>query len=156
MATEVATEEATDVESEAVAEAAVEVAAEAAIEAASEAAEVETEVASEEAEAVAAASAAVEEVIIHIIEHNLGFDQGPPEYVQEIAEFSHECEGLLIATMTTEQVPLLMRSIYLQNKNKIGKMDDIFGAINSGGIAIKPDEGIKADGFKAGDKVRNC
>jgi H/ACA ribonucleoprotein complex subunit 1 len=94
--------------------------------------------------------------LYHIKLTKLGFDQGPPEYVQEIATFSHECEGLLIATMTSEQVPLLMRAIYLQNKNKIGKIDDIFGAINSGGIAIKPDEGVKADGFKAGDKVCLC
>ena len=50
-------------------------------------------------------------------------------------------------------MPLLMRSIYLQNKNKIGKVDDVFGPMNKPGLAIKPDEGVKAESFKAGDKL---
>lgn len=28
-----------------------------------------------------------------------GFDQGPPDYVEAIAEFSHSCEGLLICNI---------------------------------------------------------
>ena len=46
-----------------------------------------------------------------------------------------------------------MRNIYLENKSKIGKVDDVFGPMSKPGIAIKPDEGIKAESFKAGDKV---
>jgi H/ACA ribonucleoprotein complex subunit 1 len=46
-----------------------------------------------------------------------------------------------------------MRAIYLQNKNKIGKVDDVFGQMTSPGIAITPDAGIKAESFKSGDKV---
>jgi len=46
-----------------------------------------------------------------------------------------------------------MRAIYTQNKNKVGKVDDVFGTISKSGIAIKPDEGVKAESFKAGDKV---
>ncbi len=46
-----------------------------------------------------------------------------------------------------------MRNIYLQNKNKVGKVDDVFGQLNKSGIAVKPDEGVKAESFKAGDKV---
>jgi len=46
-----------------------------------------------------------------------------------------------------------MRAIYLQNKNKVGKVDDVFGPMSKPGIAIQPDEGVKADGFKAGDKL---
>ncbi|CDW88983.1 h aca ribonucleoprotein complex subunit 1-like protein 1-like [Stylonychia lemnae] len=83
----------------------------------------------------------------------LGFDFGPPDYVEQVAEFSHACEGMLIAYNTTDNVPLLMRNIYLQNKNKVGKVDDVFGAISKSGIAIKPDEGVKAESFKAGDKL---
>jgi rRNA processing protein Gar1 len=40
-----------------------------------------------------------------------------------------------------------MRNIYLQNKNKVGKVDDVFGTMNKPGIAIKPDEGVKAESF---------
>ena len=83
----------------------------------------------------------------------IGFDQGPPEYVEVVAEFSHSCEGLLICNVLGGQVPLLMRSIYLQNKNKIGKVDDVFGPMSKPGLAIKPDEGVKAESFKAGDKL---
>ena len=82
-----------------------------------------------------------------------GFDQVPPEYVEAIAEFSHACEGLLICNVLGGNVPLLMRSIYLQNKNKIGKVDDVFGPMNKPGLAIKPDEGVKAESFKQGDKL---
>lgn len=47
-----------------------------------------------------------------------------------------------------------MRAIYLQNKNKIGKVDDVFGPMDKPGIAIQPDEGIKAESFKKGDLVK--
>lgn len=50
-------------------------------------------------------------------------------------------------------VPLLMRSIYQANKTKIGKVDDVFGPMSKPGLAIKPDEGVKAESFKAGDKL---
>ena len=83
----------------------------------------------------------------------IGYDQGPPEYVEAVVEFSHACEGMLICYITNDQVPLLMRSIYLENKNKIGKVDDVFGPMSKCGIAIKPDDGVKAESFKAGDKV---
>ena len=43
----------------------------------------------------------------------IGFDQGPPEYVEAVAEFSHACEGMLICNVLGGNVPLLMRSIYL-------------------------------------------
>lgn len=78
---------------------------------------------------------------------------GPPEYVEKVATFSHACEGMLICHVAGDNVPLLMRNIYLQNKNKIGKVDDVFGVMSKSGIAIKPDEGVKAESFKAGDAV---
>ena len=60
---------------------------------------------------------------------------------------------MLICYTSGNNIPLLMRTIYLQNKNRIGKVDDVFGQLNKSGIAIKPDEGVKAESFKAGDKV---
>lgn len=53
-----------------------------------------------------------------------------------VAEFSHSCEGLMICNIIGSQVPLLMRAIYLQNKNKVGKVDDVFGPMSAPGIAI--------------------
>ena len=60
---------------------------------------------------------------------------------------------MLICNVLGGNVPLLMRSIYLQNKNKIGKVDDVFGQMSKPGLAIKPDEDVKAESFKAGDKL---
>ena len=80
-------------------------------------------------------------------------DYGPPDQVVEVAQFSHACEGLAICYVGGNKVPLLMRSIYLLNKKKIGKVDDVFGTMQKPGLAIQCDDGIKADSFKAGDKV---
>ena len=60
---------------------------------------------------------------------------------------------MLICNVVGSNVPLLMRSIYLLNKNKVGKVDDVFGPMSKPGLAIKPDDGVKAESFKAGDKL---
>ena len=72
-----------------------------------------------------------------------------------VAEFSHACEGLAICYVKGEKVPLLMRAVYLKDKKKIGKVDDVFGTVQKPGIAIQCEEGIKADSFKPGDKVKS-
>jgi H/ACA ribonucleoprotein complex subunit 1 len=84
-----------------------------------------------------------------------GFQQGPPAAVVEVATFSHACEGDIIAFVESNRVPLLARSIYTQSKQLVGKVDDVFGAMHSAGICVKPDVngGVKAESFKAGDKV---
>jgi rRNA processing protein Gar1 len=46
-----------------------------------------------------------------------------------------------------------MRSIYTENKQLIGKVDDVFGPVTAPGIAIKAVDGVKGEGFKEGDKV---
>ena len=59
----------------------------------------------------------------------------------------------MCCSVLEKKVPLLMRSIYLENKSLIGKVDDVYGPITAPGIAIKPAEGVKGEGFKKGDKV---
>lgn len=101
--------------------------------------EVAIEAAAEEAvasEAEEAVSAVDKVILFRELMNEIGFDQGPPEYVEEIAEFSHACEGMLICNMLSDRVPLLMRHIYLQNKNRVGKVDDVFGPMSKPGIAI--------------------
>ena len=41
----------------------------------------------------------------------------------------------------------------MENKTLIGKVDDVFGPITAPGLAVKTVEGVKGEGFKAGDKV---
>lgn len=83
----------------------------------------------------------------------IDFNQGPPDYVEVVAEVSHACEGLIICNVVGGNVPLLMRSIYQLNKTRIGKVDDVFGPMSKPGLAIKPDDGVKAESFKSGDKL---
>ena len=52
-------------------------------------------------------------------------------------------------------IPLLARKIYNEQKQEIGKVDDVFGQKDSPGIAVTPNtqSGIQATSYKAGDKV---
>ena len=83
------------------------------------------------------------------------YQQGPPATVVEVATFSHACEGQLIAMIDGNRVPLLARMIYTANKQLVGKVDDVFGPLHTCGIAVNVDtnSGVKAESFKAGDKV---
>ena len=83
-----------------------------------------------------------------------GFDRGPPERVVAVASYTNTIENDLICCSVLEKrVPLLMRSIYMENKTLIGKVDDVFGPVTAPGIAIKPADGVKGASFKVGDKV---
>ena len=82
-----------------------------------------------------------------------GFDRGPPQNVIPVAKYDRTVEGLIICYVMESKVPLLMRSIYMENKTLIGKVDDVFGPVTAPGIAIKPEEGVKGESFKEGDKV---
>ena len=84
-----------------------------------------------------------------------GFDRGPPQNVVPIATYNATVEGLMCCSVVEKKVPLLMRSIYMENKTLIGKVDDVFGPITAPGIAIKPSDGVKGEGFQSGDKVRH-
>lgn len=61
----------------------------------------------------------------------------------------------MCCSVLEKKVPLLMRSIYMQNKTLIGKVDDVFGPVTAPGIAIKPADGVKGESFKSGDQVGN-
>ena len=114
-------------------------------------------------EAVEAAS--VEEGAVEIVEVSpytvliimfSGFQQGPPERVVVVAEVTHTCEGQIIAMCPAEgDIPLLARKIYNEQKQEIGKVDDVFGQKDAPGIAVNPNtqSGIQATSYKAGDKV---
>ena len=70
-----------------------------------------------------------------------------------MAAYTATVEGLITCSLLEKKVPLLMRSIYLENKQLIGKVDDVFGPVTAPGIAIKPVEGVKGESLKEGDKV---
>ncbi|GFR93037.1 H/ACA ribonucleoprotein complex subunit [Elysia marginata] len=56
-------------------------------------------------------------------------DQGPPEEVMEIGQVTHTCEADLVCKSLSDKIPYFNAPIYLENKQQIGKVDEIFGPI---------------------------
>ncbi|RLN78661.1 hypothetical protein DYB28_013572 [Aphanomyces astaci] len=82
-----------------------------------------------------------------------GFDEGPPATVVELGVFLHACEDEMVYKSTSDKVPYFNAGAFLENKTKIGKVDEILGAINDVMFTVKPDAGVAPKSFKAGDKV---
>ncbi|OLL21852.1 H/ACA ribonucleoprotein complex subunit 1 [Neolecta irregularis DAH-3] len=90
-----------------------------------------------------------------------GFSQqsfGPPDTVTgtellQMGTFLHACEGEMVYTSTNSKIPYFNAPIYLENKSPIGKVDEILGPMNQVYFTVKPQDGIVAASFHAGDKV---
>lgn len=52
-----------------------------------------------------------------------------------------------------EDVPYFNAPIYLENKEQIGKIDEIFGNIRDYSVSIKLGENMKASSFQKNQKV---
>jgi len=65
----------------------------------------------------------------------------------------HACEGDMVVKATLDRVPQFNAFMYLHDKTQIGKIDEIFGALNDMMFTVKPQEGVVAASFKTGDKV---
>lgn len=76
------------------------------------------------------------------------FDQGPPDHVIPFGEFQYPCENDLVCKAQIENVPYFNAPIYLENKEQVGKVDEIFGNIRDYYITVKLGECMKADNFK--------
>ena len=79
--------------------------------------------------------------------------EGPPAEVVEVGTFLHSSEGELVAQLTNKSVPYFNADIFLKNKNKIGKVEEVFGPINKVYFTVKPDNGINASSFQVDDKI---
>ncbi|XP_028660948.1 H/ACA ribonucleoprotein complex subunit 1 [Erpetoichthys calabaricus] len=77
-------------------------------------------------------------------------DFGPPEYVVALGEFMHPCEDDIVCKCTTEdnKVPYFNAPVYLENKEQIGKVDEIFGQLRDFYFSVKLSENMKASSFK--------
>ena len=82
-------------------------------------------------------------------------DEGPPDTVVECGKVIHECESELVCKLSHSEskIPYFNAGIYLENKKKIGKVDEIFGPINLVMFTIKMDPGIVAKSFQGDDLV---
>merc|ERR1719491_1142008 len=59
----------------------------------------------------------------------------------------------MVCKSTNERIPHFNARIFLENKEEIGRVDEIFGPINAFYFSVKPAEGIKPDSFKKGKKL---
>ncbi|CAG8599225.1 7035_t:CDS:2 [Rhizophagus irregularis] len=78
---------------------------------------------------------------------------GPPDKVTEMGLFLHACEGDMVCKSVNTKIPYFNAPIYLENKNQIGKVDEILGPMNEVYFTVKLDKGIVATSFKPNDKV---
>nr|XP_058150183.1 H/ACA ribonucleoprotein complex subunit 1 isoform X3 [Dasypus novemcinctus] len=81
---------------------------------------------------------------------NKGQDQGPPERVVLLGEFLHPCEDDIVCKCITDEnkVPYFNAPVYLENKEQIGKVDEIFGQLRDFYFSVKLSENMKASSFK--------
>ncbi|XP_036407649.1 H/ACA ribonucleoprotein complex subunit 1 [Megalops cyprinoides] len=77
-------------------------------------------------------------------------DYGPPEHVVALGEFLHPCEDDIVCKCVTEEnkVPYFNAPVYLENKEQIGKVDEIFGQLRDFYFSVKLSENMKASSFK--------
>lgn len=64
----------------------------------------------------------------------------------------HNAEGELLCRLTNSMIPYFNAGIFLENKAKIGKVEEILGPINKVFFSVKPDHGVNPASFKENDK----
>merc|ERR1719272_2605713 len=65
----------------------------------------------------------------------------------------HNAEDELVMKCTNARIPMFNARVFLDNKEEIGKVDEIFGPINTYYCSVKMAEGMKADSFKKAKKL---
>ncbi|XP_076005176.1 H/ACA ribonucleoprotein complex subunit 1 isoform X1 [Genypterus blacodes] len=77
-------------------------------------------------------------------------DYGPPDHVVAVGEFMHPCEDEIVCKCTTDEnkVPYFNAPVYLENKEQIGKVDEIFGQLRDFYFSVKLSDNMKASSFK--------
>lgn len=81
------------------------------------------------------------------------FETGPPEKVIPVGYFDYVCQDDLVCKITIQDVPYFNAPIFLENKEQIGKIDEIFGNLRDYYVTIKLGENMKAGSFKPQQKV---
>jgi H/ACA ribonucleoprotein complex subunit 1 len=77
-----------------------------------------------------------------------------PNTIVQIGCFMHACEDMIILNnKIKDKVPKFNHPIYLENKTKIGIIDDVFGPINEMNFSVKCDTGVKPTSFTGDQKL---
>lgn len=81
-------------------------------------------------------------------------DEGPPAEIIEAGVVAHDCESELVCRWKVpEKVPYFNAGVYLENKRKIGKIDEILGKISDIYFTVKMDPGVLSKSFQSNDSV---
>lgn len=80
-------------------------------------------------------------------------DQGPPETVIPLGYFAYTAQDDLVCKVEIEDVPFFNAPIYLENKEQIGKIDEIFGNLRDYYVSIRLGDDMKAGSFKKNQKL---
>lgn len=70
-----------------------------------------------------------------------------------LGHFEWTVQDDLIVKVEIEQVPYFNAPIFTENKQQIGKIDEIFGNIRDYFVSIKLSENIKASSFQKNTQV---
>uniref|UniRef100_A0A915JCR6 H/ACA ribonucleoprotein complex subunit n=1 Tax=Romanomermis culicivorax TaxID=13658 RepID=A0A915JCR6_ROMCU len=81
-----------------------------------------------------------------------GGNRGGGGFGRELGVFTHPCENQLVCKCTTEKVPYFNAPVFLENKQQIGKIDEIFGSLRNHSISVILSDDVKASSFKENDK----
>lgn len=65
----------------------------------------------------------------------------------------HAAEGEMVCRLTHTMIPYFNAGVFLENKAKIGKVEEVFGPVTKVYFTVKVDSGVNATSFKAADKV---
>lgn len=81
------------------------------------------------------------------------YDQGPPEAVTVLGHFTWPVEDELVVKVDIDSVPYFNAPIYLENKQQVGKIDEIFGNLSDYYVSVKLSENVKASSFEKDSQV---
>lgn len=65
----------------------------------------------------------------------------------------YPCQDDLVCKVQIDDVPYFNAPIFLENKEQIGKIDEIFGTIRDYSVTIKLGDNLKAASFNKNQKV---
>jgi len=79
--------------------------------------------------------------------------EGPPDSVVQIGSFAHSCENQLVCKASNDMIPYFNAGIFLENKQQVGKVDEIFGPMKQYWFSVNLLENMKSDSFKKDQKL---
>ncbi|XP_017016736.1 H/ACA ribonucleoprotein complex subunit 1 [Drosophila kikkawai] len=75
------------------------------------------------------------------------FDNGPPDRVIPLGNFVYSCQNDLVCKVGIQDVPYFNAPIFLENKEQIGKIDEIFGTVRDYFVSVKLSDNVYANSF---------